>query len=262
MKKLLVGVVGLAACSIVPALAADLAPSYKAPMVAPVAVYNWTGFYIGGHIGGGWGDQRDTELAPGTVAFPTGTVFSGHDTSGFLGGVQGGFNWEASNHFVLGVEGEYTWSDLTATSSTVSVVNGFVSTTTVKTKDLALATGRLGYAANNWLFYVKGGGAWGQGNSSGSGVLVTGAPFDTTSSSSNRSGWVVGAGVEWGFAPNWSAKIEYNHIDFGSNTVTITSVPVAGAVTTSFVRSSETIDLVKAGVNYRFNWGGPVVAKY
>jgi outer membrane immunogenic protein len=116
----------------------------------------------------------------------------------------------------------------------------------------------LGYAANNWLFYVKGGGAWTQGNSNGNGFLANGTFFESTSSSTNRSGWVVGGGVEWGFTPNWSAKIEYDHIDTGSTNVTINT----SRATTSFVSSSSTIDLVKAGVNYRFNWGGPVVAKY
>ena len=105
---------------------------------------------------------------------------------------------------------------------------------------------------------AKGGGAWGQGNSNGTGVLANGTPFQTTWSNTDRSGWVVGAGVEWGFAPNWSAKLEYDHIDFGSTNVTInTSVG-----TSSITSSSETIDMVKAGVNYRFNWGGPAVARY
>ena len=129
---------------------------------------------------------------------------------------------------------------------------------TARTKDYALATGRVGYAADNWLFFAKGGGAWGQGNSSGTSIAPGGAVFDTTSSSSNRSGWVVGVGVEWGFAPNWSAKLEYNHIDFGSTNVTILS-NVTGL---SNVSSSETVEVVRAGVNYRFNWGAPVVAKY
>jgi outer membrane immunogenic protein len=251
-------IVGLFAIS-GPAFAADMAPAYKAqPMAPPVALYNWTGFYIGGHIGGGWADERSSELAPGTVAFPTGTPFTGHDMSGFLGGVQGGFNWQAASNVVIGVEGEYTWEDLSATSSTTSVVNGFLSTTTTKGTDLALVTGRLGYAANNWLLYAKGGGAWGHGSSSGVGTTAAGAFFDTTSSSTDRSGWVVGAGVEWGFAPNWSAKLEYNHVDFGSRNVTIFS----STGTSSFVSSNETIDIVKAGINYRFNWGGPVVARY
>jgi outer membrane immunogenic protein len=118
---------------------------------------------------------------------------------------------------------------------------------------LGLATARLGYAANNWLFYVKGGGAWGHGSSDGDGFLANGAFFQTTSSSTDRTGWVIGGGVEWGFAPNWSAKIEYNHIDFGSTTVAVNT----SRGTTNFVDSSSTIDLVKAGVNYRFNWGAP-----
>ena len=252
-----VGFIAIAAS--MPAYAADMAPSYKAPpMMAPVAVYNWTGFYIGGHIGGGWADERSTELAPGTVSFPTGTVFAGHNSSGFLGGLQGGFNWQ-TNHLVLGVEGEYSWEDVSGTSTSVSVVNGFSSTSTVHSTDLGLFTGRVGYAADNWLLYVKGGGAWGRGNSSGTGVLANGTFFDTTSSHTDRSGWVVGVGAEWGFAPNWSAKLEYDHVDFGSQNVTILSLP---AGTTSFVSSSLREDIVKGGINYRFSWGGPVVAKY
>ena len=82
--------------------------------------------------------------------------------------------------------------------------------------------------------------------------------FDTTSSSTNRTGWTIGGGIEWGFAPNWSAKIEYNHIDLGSTNVAILS----STGTTSFVSSKETIDVVKGGINYRFNWGAPVVARY
>lgn len=255
MKKILLATVALTALSIAaPALAADMAPAYKAaPMMAPAAIYNWTGFYVGGNIGGGWGDERSTELAPGTTSFPTGTVFSGHSTSGFLGGVQGGFNWQANN-LVLGIEGEYDWSDLTGTSTSVSGVNGVSSTSSVKTKDIAMVTGRVGYAASNWLLYVKGGGAWAQGNSSGNVFDAAGTFIESTSTSTDRSGWVVGVGVEWGFAPNWSAKLEYDHLDFGSTNVTINT----SLATQSFVRSTETIDMVKAGVNYRFNWGAPV----
>jgi outer membrane immunogenic protein len=259
MKKALFGSMVTLAIAVTPAFAADMTPAYKAaPMAPPVAIYNWTGFYIGGHIGGGWAENESIQLAPGSVSFPTGTAFTKNNLSGFLGGVQGGFNWQASNNFVLGVEGEYSWADLNGTASTVSVVNGFVTTATAKINDLALATGRLGYAANNWLFYVKGGGAWGQASTNGTGVLANGTPFNTTSSSTNRSGWVVGGGVEWGFAPNWSAKIEYDHIDFGSSTVAINTTPG----TTNFISTSQTVDLVKGGINYRFNWGGPVVATY
>ena len=263
MKKLLIAGVALAlisATAFAPASAADLPPAptpAKAPVYVPPPVYNWTGFYIGGHIGGAWTSQESTELAPGTPAFPTGTAFNTNNLSGFLGGVQGGFNWQPGNNFVIGVEGEYSWADVSGTASTTSAGGGFNSTVTAKTKDFALATARIGYAADNWLFFAKGGGAWGQGSSSGTGTLG-GVPFDTTTSSSNRSGWVAGVGVEWGFAPNWSAKFEYNHIDFGSTNVAILS-SVSGI---SNVSSSEKVDVVKAGVNYRFNWGSPVVARY
>jgi outer membrane immunogenic protein len=258
VKKFLLASAALALISATPTLAADLpAKTYtKAPVYVP-PVYNWTGFYIGGHVGGGWASLGSTEIAPGTVSFPIGTAFAKNSMSGFLGGAQGGFNWQTSN-LVLGVEGEYSWADVSGTATTVSAVNGFTSTVTAKTKDYALATGRIGYAADNWLFFAKGGGAWDQGSTSGTGVLASGALFDTTTTSANRSGWVVGVGVEWGFAPNWSAKLEYNHIDFGSTNVAVLSS--TGSITN--VSSSERVEVVKGGVNYHFNWGGPVVAKY
>jgi outer membrane immunogenic protein len=257
-RRLLFAGAALALVAASPAFAADMpAPAYtKAPAyVAPI--FNWTGFYVGGHAGGAWANQASTEIAPGTAAFPTGAAFSKNNLSGFLGGVQTGYNWQVNNNFVVGVEGEYSWANVTGAATTVGV-GGFTSTVSAKTKDYALATGRVGYAADNWLFYAKGGGAWSQTSSTGTGVLAGGAPFDTTSASSNRSGWVVGGGVEWGFAPNWSAKIEYNHIDFGSSNVVVTS----SKGTTSNISSSDTAEVVKGGVNYRFNWGGPVVANY
>lgn len=257
MKKSLVIILALASMG-APVWAADLAPSYKAPPMAPVALYDWAGFYVGGHVGGGSAIDNDTELAPGNAPFPAGTAISTYHASGFLGGVQGGYNWQASNNLVLGVEGEYSWADLSGIATTVSVVpgflNGFSTTDTVKLKDVALATGRLGYAANNWLFFVKGGGAWGHGSSRGNDFLANGTFADNPSSNSSRTGWVVGGGIEWGFAPNWSAKIEYNHVDFGSRTVAINTT--LGTTFTSFLSSTDRTDLVKAGVNYRFNLGG------
>ena len=126
---------------------------------------------------------------------------------------------------------------------------GFSSISTAKLQDIALVTGRLGYAANDWLFYVKGGGAWGHGKSFSFNDRADGTLFDTSSSATDRSGWVVGVGAEWGFAPNWSAKLEYNYIDFGSETVTLNS----SLGTQSVRQSSQTGNIVRAGVNYRFN---------
>jgi outer membrane immunogenic protein len=237
-------------------LAADL-PMKAPPMPLPEPFYNWTGFYIGGHIGGGWSDSTSIELPPGSASFPTGTVFTKAQNSGPLVGAQGGYNWQLGP-VVLGVEGEFTAMGLHGSETSVSVVNGFISTSASRTKDLELVTGRIGYAANNWLIFAKGGGAWSSGASNSIGTLANGTFFETTTASFNRNGWVVGGGFEWGFAPNWSTKVEYDHIDMGSTNITI--IPSRGANT--FVTSSLTIDLVKVGVNYRFNWGGPAVAGY
>jgi outer membrane immunogenic protein len=252
MIKRIIGVFGIVALSsAAPAVASDFsaAPSYSGPMtaIAPY-VYNWTGFYFGGQIGVGWADLATTEIAPGSGAFPVGTAFAENNLSGFLGGFQGGYNWQAGN-FVFGIEGEYTWEDVKGHATTTSIpFPGVSSTIAAKASELGLATARIGYAASNWLYYFKGGGAWGHGSSIGA-TTVGGTPFDTTYTSTDRAGWVVGGGIEWGFAPNWSAMLEYNHVDFGSTNITI----ISSVSPTAFARSTETIDIIKAGINYRFN---------
>jgi outer membrane immunogenic protein len=258
MKKLLLAAGMMAMGLLAPATAADLAarPYTKAPPMPVAAVYNWTGFYVGGHLGWGWGQIDNTSAAPGTAAFPTGTPFARTDSDGFLGGVQGGFNWQTSN-LVLGVECEYTWADIKGSTRTVSLITpAIVTSANSKVDDIAMVTGRIGYAANDWLFFAKGGWAWAQGGSNGV-VTRTGVTISNTSTSVDRDGWIVGAGVEWGFAPNWSAKVEYNHIDFGSSRVAVNQT----VGPTTFIDSSSKLDLVKAGVNYRFNWG-PGVARF
>jgi outer membrane immunogenic protein len=251
MKKVLLAfsalAVGTAAAS-----AADL--PVKAPPPLP-PVYDWTGFYVGGNAGWGWGESVSTELAPGSGAFPTGTVFSRDHSNGFLGGVQVGFNYQTPYNLVVGVEGDFDWTDIRGTETTISTVPrfvGFSSTVTGRIKDIADLTGRIGYAAGNWLFYAKGGVALDRTSSSGVAFNANGTLFETTTTSTDRSGWIIGAGIEWGFAPGWSAKIEYNHFDFGS-----TNLAVNGTVNTTFVSSTEKVDVVKGGINYRFNWGTP-----
>jgi outer membrane immunogenic protein len=247
------------------AMAADL--PVKAPaMPMPEPIYNWTGFYIGGSAGGGWDDVKSLELPPGTNAFPAGTVFPTAHGSGWLAGVHAGYNYQLAPNFVVGIEGEYLWADITDTSTSVSTVPrllGFTSTSNTKFQDLTLATGRLGYAVNNWLLYGKAGVAWGDSTSSGTSTFASGVLEGTDNHFASHTGWVVGVGAEWGFAPNWSAKIEYDHIAFDSRTIQVNSVTTAGVASTSFISAGTNIDMVRAGVSYRFNWGGaPLVAKY
>lgn len=251
------------------ASAADLAarPYTKAPPPVVSSVYDWSGFYVGGHVGGGWADQGHTIVDDGNGGaglagfgiFPSRTALNKSHPSGVLGGVQGGFNWQFNN-IVLGVEGEYTWSGMRGTSRTADpVFPTVVLRSNDRIDDIATVTGRVGYAFNNWLLYGKGGWAWARGASDG--VISTPlGPVGELSSKSDKDGWVAGAGIEWGFAPNWSAKIEYEHIDLGSKTVQVNTTGLGPA--TVFADSSTRIDTLKAGVNYRFNWGGPAVARY
>jgi outer membrane immunogenic protein len=231
MKKFLLGTVALVAFA-VPAAAADLgARTYtKAPAYAPAPIYNWTGFYIGGHIGGAF--VGDDSIATGVNRSNDGT---------FLGGVQAGYDYQFAPSWVLGVEGQYSWLD--TGSDLLDVGNGaFFSD---KQKGLASVTGRLGYTWGPALLYVKGGYAY-----SDYSATVIGAPVTI---SVDKNGYTVGGGLEYMFAPSWSAKVEYQYYDFGK-------VTFSNGVDSFSVKNDEHV--VKAGLNYRFNWGGPVVAKY
>jgi outer membrane immunogenic protein len=257
MKKVLLVTAALALVSATPGFAADL-PVKAPPMPAPV--FTWTGFYIGGN--GGWGEGRSQSTAVlGDLAFPTGTVFNEISSSGWLAGAQVGFNYQTAYNLVVGVEAEWDWTNISGTETTISTAPRFVgvaSTTTGRIKDLADLTGRIGWAAGPWMFYGKGGVALDQTSSTGVAFTPAGTLIETSTTSTDRSGWVAGAGIEWAFAPAWSAKIEYEHFDFGSTRIGVNHVAAAtGVFSTTFVSSTERIDLVKGGINYRFNWGAP-----
>jgi outer membrane immunogenic protein len=227
------------------ASAADLAarPYTKAAPMAVAPVYNWTGFYIG--INGGGGSGHTDWLYTGAA------VNTNHNTSGGMAGGQVGYNWQAGS-WVYGLEADGDWANIKG--STLCPNPTFVCAT--NTRDLASFRGRIGYAANNVLFYGTGGAGYANNRYS---ALTAGLPaFGTTGYFSNdRWGYAAGAGIEWGFAPNWSAKIEYMHYGFDGDTSPLGTL---SGITTAAVRTN--IDTVKAGLNYRFNWAGPVVARY
>jgi outer membrane immunogenic protein len=238
MKKLLLATVALVALgATVPALAADLGargPYTKAPAYA-APIYNWTGFYIGAHLGG---------------AFAGDNSFSGSGGS-FLGGLQAGADYQFAPSWVIGVEAQYSWlgSD---NGSTRFPLGTLVSS---NSDQIGSVTGRLGYTWGPALLYAKGGYAWRDGNN----LSVTnagGVPVAFTTNGNNRDGYTVGAGLEYMFAPNWSAKVEYQYYNFGS------TVFVAGPAEIVGVRFRDDEHTVKAGLNYRFNWGAPVAARY
>jgi len=253
MKKFLLGTVGLIALLGVaaPASAADLAPRpyTKAPPPVVAPIYDWTGFYIGAN--GGWGQSRNC------VDFlVTGFDFADgcRERSGGLVGGQIGYRWQF-NQFVVGVEGQGDWADLSNTR--VSIFRPAFSTRT-KTDGIGLITGQIGYAWNASLFYVKGGAAVTSNRFS---ILDTLTGTELAAASATRWGGTVGVGWEYGFAPNWSAGIEYDHLFMGNsnNSFSVANPIVAGALN----RITQDVDMVTVRVNYRFGWGGaPVVSKY
>jgi outer membrane immunogenic protein len=217
------------------ASAADIArPVYKAPPSGMIPVtYDWTGFYVGGHVGYGWADKNWTD---GFGLFDV-----SHKADGFLGGVQGGYNYQIGQ-FVLGLEGDWSWSGMRGSN------NAFASTFNTDVDWTATITGRVGMAFDRWLVYGKGGVAFTRDRYSTNFYTAPGVEL-----TDSRTGWVVGAGVEYAFAPQWSAKLEYNYMDFGTK-----SVSFAPGFSTNI---DQTVQAVKLGVNYKFG-GGPIIARY
>ncbi len=242
MKKVFLAAAALAVLGATQsARAADLgarAPYYqKAPAyVAPI--YNWTGFYVGAHLGGAFSsDNNFSGLA------------TGNNSNGrFLGGVQVGADWQFAPNWVIGAEGQYSW----LSGNVGAVFPGGIYTN--DQRGLGSITGRVGYTWGPGLLYVKGGYAFSDNNESVTTPAGVPVGFATTGDHSN--GYTVGAGVEYMFAPNWSAKVEYQYYNFGNATFV---APPALVPAGSFTTDDHT---VKAGVNYRFNWGGPVAARY
>jgi outer membrane immunogenic protein len=245
MKKVLLVTASLIALgAAAPAVAADLAarPYTKAPaMIA--AVYDWSGFYIGAN--GGWGSSRNS------WDFASVSPEGSHDATGGTIGGQVGYRWQAGT-WVFGLEAQGNWADLKG--SNTSIFNPLFRNES-KINAFGLFTGQVGYAVNNALFYLKGGAAV-TSDSYRSYAAASGALAGTTSDDT-RWGGVVGVGLEYGFAPNWSAAIEYDHLFMQDRTYSFTT-PNGAFFGTDRIRQD--VDLVTARLNYKF--GGPVIAKY
>src|SRR5712672_2831049 len=227
MKRILLGAAAIVTFA-APAFAADIPPrTYtKAPAyTAPQVVYNWTGFYIGGHLGGAFAGNNSLEGSGGR----------------FMGGVQGGFDYQFATNWVVGAEAQYSW--LANNNNGVLFPAGTL--VTANNNQLGSVTGRLGYTWGPALLYAKGGYAWRDNNNIG--VSVGGVPAAFTTNGTHKDGYTVGAGLEYMFAPNWSAKAEYQYYNFGNSNFT---APVALVPTGAFGTDDHVFRL---GVNYRIN---------
>jgi outer membrane immunogenic protein len=246
MKRLLLGAVALIALgAVVPAVAADLPSAYsKAPSMTPLA-YDWSGVYVGLNGGGGSANRCFDQTAP--AVGPEGC----HNTSGGFAGVQAGYRWQTPSSWVWGFEAQGDWASLNG--SNVSLLTP-ADTNRSRVDGFGLFTGQVGYAWNTALLYFKAGGAVIADRND----LLTAGNVFATASGTNRWGGTVGGGIEFSFAPNWSAALEYNHLFIASNNTNFTTV--VGSTLVSNDRIHGDADLVSVHVNYR--WGGPVVAKY
>jgi outer membrane immunogenic protein len=201
------------------AQAADLQqPNYKAPAYVGPSYANWTGFYLGLNGGYAWGDSEWSGSAGSFKVSPKGWLFGG----------TAGYNLQTGT-WVWGIEGDFDGADFNGTGSSV-----LCGSCAIKDTWLATARGRIGYAGwNNWLPYITGGGAGGQAK--------VGMP--TGDENKTQWGWTAGAGVEWAFLANWSAKIEYLYVDLGK----FDAIGLASDETVNFKAN-----IVRLGVNYRF----------
>jgi len=206
MSRFVLGTVALIAAGwTMSARAADLYGS-RAPYTVnqPLNAYSWAGPYLGGNLGYAWGSVANNPTKP----------------SGFVGGVQAGYNWQ-NGAFVFGVEGDIQATGAEETFAPWKFSNPWFGT----------VRGRAGYALNNVLLFGTGGLAFGELRATTFGV----------SESHTNAGWTLGAGAEMGFAPNWSAKVEYLYVDLANSNFVITGAS-----------NGYRFGLIRAGLNYRF----------
>jgi outer membrane immunogenic protein len=247
---LVAAAIGLAASQ---ASAADLprkAPAYIPPAPPPIT---WTGCYVGGNIGGAFGHA--------SLSGPGGSVSS--DGSGFAGGGQIGCDYQfAGSGWVIGFRNMFdaTSNNRDGTFTVTTAAGTATATTNFHNRWFDTLTGRVGYAVQpNWLLYFQGGAVWSRVETGLTIVTTPGGLTGVASASNTKTGWTIGGGAEWMFAPHWSAFLEGNYMDFGSRDGVVFTplggfaAPVATACTAGCAFSTKaTAATVLVGVNYRF----------
>jgi outer membrane immunogenic protein len=237
---------GLSAAASAADLPPDEAPRIIYSKAATSYVWSWTGFYVGANAGAAFSDLKVTDVgnSSGSFAFggTRGQTFSLNNIN-FLGGLQGGYNYQIGIGFV-GVEGDLGYMGFhgsvvdpgTNSSTAVGVNNGLYGD----------VTGRAGFAFGPTLVYGKGGWAFFDGKDT---FNTASAAFTSMTSTGMFDGWTGGGGLEYAMSPEWTIKAEYLHFDFGSQAFNVQ----AAAGTFPFTEKL-TADTVKVGINYRFNW--------
>jgi high affinity Mn2+ porin len=255
MKRLL-----LAGISLIALAGRVSAADLPAPMVVkapPPASYDWTGFYVGGHLGDAWGRSDWTappNLSGSTNLFQPFDIFPG--TGSYFGGFQAGYDYMLPNRVVVGAAADVSfpsWPNLAGISigGTSNLSPAGIGPETYSETVLSFGTvrGRIGYAPGSWLFYATGGFAWtyDQLTLTQLGSGATAAPFLW------RLGWAAGVGVEVPVMPHWTASFEYLFTDYGISSVTF---PLAA----QRFNSDFALQELRLGLNYRFGNDAPPVS--
>src|SRR5215472_5376869 len=206
----------------VSAHAADM--PVKAPPPAPPPPYNWSGFYVGANFGGAWTN--------GSLNIPNNSFYGG--LTEFIGGVQAGYNFQAG-HLLLGVEGEFDGATFSHPTLPIPTFGS------VSQHSISTAAGRVGLVEDRWLLYAKVGGGWVHSNA------ILNFPGVSWSGSNTSSGWLVGAGLEYGFKSHWTLRLEYDFLALANWT----------SPTVPSIQLNRDVQMVKFGVNYKFEPGLP-----
>jgi outer membrane immunogenic protein len=231
------------------AQAADM-PLKAKPLAG--AGYNWTGCYIGGDVGGAWSRMDTSRFAQDGIG-PSFADYGREDDKGFMGGGQAGCDFQTTN-LVFGIQGTFDFGGVKG-SHALTDIPTFSETNNLQA--VYTATGRMGYLYTpSFLGYVKVGMAWMQDKNQvlqPGGALLESAKFTLP-------GMTAGLGFEWMFLPNWSAFAEYNYM-WIEDTSGQHFTPAPSLIGET-LNVKQTVQMVRVGVNYKFHWDGPVVAKY
>lgn len=249
MKKLLLSSLVLAALAIGSANAADLGRPLPAPVPIPAYVpFGWTGFYIGGNAGVAWSPK-------GEFSDSLGNFFDGASQSTvFTGGGQVGANYQINYWLVVGVEADFNWlSDHNNKSNGVFIPAVGNVQVAADSRWLTTLAARVGVvAAENALFYVKGGGGWLSNNEFTVSNETSGASFSGSNNNFNG-GWLVGGGIEYAFAPNWTAKVEYDFLAVSNTSFTVPAGTLGFPSGDTFTTNNRDLQMLTVGFNYLFN---------
>ncbi len=262
------------------AYAADL--PVKAPPPPPVEVFNWTGFYVGGNVGGKWGQFDDPVSVAGVTAFgltvaPGSAPFHLSESSLTAGG-QIGYRWQTGS-WVFGIEGDFNWMNLHGTETFTPALLGGGGTlipgdsASARARWESSIRGSIGYAWDRWLVYATGGVAFADTRVSSNFIATTNGgitfPASAGSQSNTLTGGTVGAGVDYALNRNWDIGVEYRYTSYGSSNFNLGTVAAIGGGpggTFAFVPATARVGLstneVLLKVNYRFDWTAPIIAKY